>query len=216
MSPNWIPNQVERMTFSLTDQAYTILKDAILSLDLPPGSPLVESELSKAIGTSVTPIREAIRRLQSDGLVTSSYGRSAYVRGFSLEDIKNTYEVRALLETYAVRKSVPIIDDEAIAKLEEIVRETEDTLKQGDLVNFSKKNGQFHRELCRCCGNNYLLSLLDDIAKQHHRIRIALAKHTYALAKTFSNNALKDHWAIINAVRSRDPDLAANLVYEDI
>jgi DNA-binding GntR family transcriptional regulator len=168
------------------------------------------------MGTSATPVREALRRLQSEGLVETSYARTAVVRGLAVDDIRDLYQVRALLEQWAVRESVPLFDKEGIAVLESNVREAENALEMGDLVAFSRRNNEFHIELCRRSENRYLTKLLDSIADQLHRVRVALAKQTCELARATSDNALKTHWDIIRAVRVGDAELAADLVYEDV
>ena len=98
----------------MTNQVYNLLKDAINSFDLPPGTNLVESELSNTLGTSVTPIREALRRLESERLVMTSFGRSPKVRGFSLQEIREMFEVRAILESWAVRESFHHLNEENV------------------------------------------------------------------------------------------------------
>jgi DNA-binding GntR family transcriptional regulator len=213
---NWIPGRVKRNNLSLADQVYSLLKEAILSLDLLPGMHLVEADLSKSMDTSVTPIREALRRLESQGLVVSTYGRSPRVRGLSLKEVRDSYELRALLESWAVRKSFSYLTDDRIKGLEECMREAETCLSDNNLIGFSRKNRQFHFEICRFCGNDYLLRVLHEIADQQHRVRITLAKHTNSLAKDRSNKAIQDHLAIINAIRARDLDLTVNLVHRDI
>lgn len=212
----WMPNKADRVTVSLVDQVYSTLKEAILSLNIPVGSALVESELAKAMGTSVTPIREALRRLQSEGLVTASYAHHVFVRGLSLSEIKDLYQVRALLEHWAVRESILSFDENDYQKLENNIRDSEKALKNGDLIGFSMKNTEFHHELAKKCGNQYILSLLDNIAKQHNRIRIAMAKQMLALMQENSNDALEEHWKILSALRDRDANRAAELVHADI
>jgi DNA-binding GntR family transcriptional regulator len=216
VNPEWKPSKVDRISASLTQQVYDFLKDAIMSLELPPGSKLVESELAKALGTSVTPVREALRLLQSEGLVRLAYSRSAFVLGLSLSDIRDLYEVRALLETSAVRRSVPRLGEEDLACLECIVRETEAALECGDLAAFSEKNRRFHTELCRHAGNRYLMKLLDDMADQLHRLRVAQQKQAAKLAEEASADALRAHWNIIDAVRAGDAELAAELIHNDV
>lgn len=216
MTFQWLSTQIDRPTTSLADQAYTILRKAILSLEMPPGTALVEAELSKAMGTSPTPIREALRRLQSDGLVTTSYARHVTVRGLSLSDIRNMYEVRAQLEPWAVGKCVPLYDDQDFSEMEQNIIAADEALTAGDLIRFSQTNAEFHRKLCKKCGNDYLLSLLDNIAEQNQRIRIAMAKHLQSLALEQSGSAVEEHWRIFEAVKSRDVEKAAALVYADI
>ncbi len=216
MNSKWRPTKVRRSQASLSQHVYSVLREAILSLDLPPGSRLVESELSDAMGTSVTPIREALRRLQSEGLVKLSYARTGFVLGLSVDDIRDLYEVRAVLETWALWRSVPRFDEEGVKELERIVREAQESLERGDLVAFSKTNREFHRELCRRSRNRYLMRLLDNIADQLHRLRVAQAKQTLGLAKEVSADALKEHREIINAVRAGDAEVAAELLHKDI
>lgn len=216
MNSEWKPSKVDRISASLSQQVYGCVKDAIMSLEIPPGSKLVESELAKAMGTSVTPVREALRLLQSEGLVRLTYSRSALVLGLSLSDIRDLYEVRALLEMSAVRRSVPRLGEEDLACLERIVREAKAALECGDLAVFSEKNREFHVELCRHAENRYLMKLLNDMTDQLHRIRVAQQKQAVQLAEEASADALRAHWNIIDAVRAGDAELATELIHKDV
>jgi DNA-binding GntR family transcriptional regulator len=213
---SWKPIKADRVFASLTDQVYGIIRDAIISLELLPGSAIIETELSKAIGTSVTPVREALRRLQSEGLVSSSYARRVHVSGVSISTIIDLYNVRVLLETWAVERSVPKIDEKDIEILVQNIRDAEIASEQNDIIEFTRKNVDFHRTLCNKCGNLYLLKLLDDISDQHFRVRIAMAKRTIPIAKQHCENALEEHWKILDAVRKRDAKQASLLVAKDI
>ena len=85
----------------LRDLVFESLKDAILTQTLPPGKRLLENELAESLGVSRTPVREAIRRLEQEGLVAMIPRKGAYVSGISLKDIREVYEIRAALEMLA-------------------------------------------------------------------------------------------------------------------
>ena len=216
LSSKWVLARVKREDLSLTNQVYNLLKDAINSFDLPPGTNLVESELSNNLGTSVTPIREALRRLESERLVMTSFGRSPKVRGFSLQEIREMFEVRAILESWAVREIFHHLSEENVEILEECMHKAEVALNKNDLVDFSLENKRFHSELSRHCGNDYLLKILSEIANQQHRVRIALFRQTNPLAKQFSKKVIEDHLTIIDAIRAQDQELTVNLINKDI
>jgi DNA-binding GntR family transcriptional regulator len=209
------PPQVDRAFASLSQQVYLLLKDSIMSLDLPPGSRLNESDLAKRMGTSVTPVREALRSLEGEGLVELSYSRSGVVVGLSLDDIRDLYEVRMVLETWAVRNAVSLVTQEDLDELRETVRRAEESLNSGDLSGFSRNNRQFHRMLYQRAGNALLVKVLDGIADQVHRVVVAREKQAWA-AIDKHHMELDQHRAIIKALEVRDAELAAISLRQDI
>jgi DNA-binding GntR family transcriptional regulator len=216
MNASWDPPKINRSSASLTEQTYRTLKDAILSLHLPPGSRLVEADLAEAMGTSVTPVREALRSLQSHGWVRLSHGRSATVLGLSLDDIRDLYQVRQILETWALSKAVLSFQEEDIERLKRLSREAERLLENGDVSGFVQVNRSFHRELCRPAGNRYLLGQLDAIADQLHRVRVAEQSQASGRPGYSTADALETHRQIVRAIEARDSELAVRLLHKDI
>ncbi|MBI4757519.1 MAG: GntR family transcriptional regulator, partial [Chloroflexi bacterium] len=93
---------------SLKDKAYAAIKDAILSLQLKPGEPLVETELAEQLGISKTPVRDALQHLERGGFVTRVLFKGTYVTEVTLKDLKEVFQLRAVLEGLAARLAAPL------------------------------------------------------------------------------------------------------------
>lgn len=179
-----------------------ILREAILRGDFEPGEHLVQDELAKTIGVSRMPIREAIRRLETEGLVTIEAHRGAIVKSFSLQEIEEIYHLRVLFEKEAVKASVENMPDEKILELEELMREMESTK---DIDNFVQINIEFHRILMSYCPwdrlNSFILSLWSGFPQQ--------TPHILPNQIIRSN---EEHREIMAAVEIKDGQLAGELV----
>lgn len=106
-------------TALLADQVYASLHEAILSGELPAGSRLRIRDIAEQVGTSVMPVREAIRRLEEAGLAERSPHKGAVVRTHSLEELIHVYEVRRILEVAAARAGAPLIDEAGLQGMRE-------------------------------------------------------------------------------------------------
>lgn len=103
-----MPDKPLNLNSTLTSRVYEVLKDKILSMELPPGTRLKDGELAEDLGVSNTPVREAIRQLEKDGSVETIPYRGNFVRKMSPEEVCETYDVRMVLEPLAVRLACPL------------------------------------------------------------------------------------------------------------
>ncbi len=144
-----------------SDLVVDSIRDAILSGRLAPGETLVERRLAELLGVSKTPVREALIALAVSGLVTVTPNRGAVVRAVDVEDVRKAYEVRLLLEPWAVAKAVRegAALDEARANL----KEARKLLPGTDHVPLSLANRRFHRALYAGCGNEIVVRQLDTL-----------------------------------------------------
>jgi DNA-binding GntR family transcriptional regulator len=130
---------------TLTDHITAQLQEAILSGDLQPGQRLVIRELKERFGVSHIPIREAIRRLETDGLVCSVPQRGAVVAGVSLGELQEVYDLRRLLEVQVSRQALAQASAERVDALTASLQEMDSALEAGDFETFTLENRQFHR-----------------------------------------------------------------------
>ena len=112
--------QVERPR-SLRDQVYDRLRAAILSGDLAPGAPIIEAEIAATLGASRTPVREALRRLETEGMLEPRGNRGSVVRELHLDEVVCIFEIREALETLAARRAARRMDERNYAELERLV-----------------------------------------------------------------------------------------------
>ena len=134
------------------------LRTDILSGDLPAGAQLRQDHIAADFGVSHIPVREAFRRLEADGLVTTIPRRGAFVSRMSGEDAREITEMRVALETLAVRLSVPNAPSVSLAAAEDALRIAG---QSGDIADWSAMNLQFHRALYAPCGRPRLLSTIE-------------------------------------------------------
>lgn len=141
----------------LSDQAYDLVRRSILEGTLQPGTRIVESELARQLGVSQAPVREAVKRLVHEGLVTSMPRRGSYVRQISDEEAGHAREVRGLLEETAARQAVMHFDEGVRARLEELVAGMREAAASGpDLAAFRVLDMAFHRSVIELSGNTFL------------------------------------------------------------
>lgn len=128
----------------LRDVVFENLREAIVEGRLKPGQRLMEVQLAEQLGVSRTPVREAIRKLELEGLVVMLPRKGAYVANMSLKDLKDVLEIRASLEGLAASLAAERISDEDIKKLEFIIEEFNDSINESNVEALLKKDVEFH------------------------------------------------------------------------
>jgi len=195
---------IENLT--LRQRVYRHLQAEILDGRLLPGTVLSEVALSKNFGVSRGPIREAIGRLAAEGLVTARPRRGAVVRGPTLEELVEAYQVREVLECLAVRLAVPRLKAEDFREFDGLVDEMELSIENKDLSRFFEANVTFHEQFCELSGNRKLRqvhrSLMSEIRRYQDRSLSIRGNSTDSVA---------EHRAILVAARRGDAERAAEL-----
>lgn len=189
---------------SLSERAYGQIRDALCEGKIASGDILSESQLAAELGMSRTPVREALHALASEGWVEIRRGIGAYVKPLSSKDMEDLYEVRCLLETFAIKTSVFNISGEEIDSLEERFRACLDSYKTGtppDPKRFSDLDWELHELIVERCQNNYLKTIL--------RSNYSSMKQ-YQFLSFEALNDIKEstlqHLNILALMRSRDVD----------
>jgi DNA-binding GntR family transcriptional regulator len=188
----------------LTRMVVDRLRDRILSGALPGGERLVEGRLSDELGVSRMPVREALRQLASEGLVTIEPRRGATVTQFSEEQVRELVEVRATLEGLNAKLAAKRHDPEKILQLQDILSEGVRLAESGDVVTLTRLNQRFHDALANIAAN----SVLRDMMR-------SLRDRTAPLFAPLNSQRGKQNWeehaAILRAVIDGDAELAALL-----
>jgi DNA-binding GntR family transcriptional regulator len=191
---------------SRTARVLEIIRNAILSGELAPGSALVEQELAAQLGVSKTPVREALKTLEGTGLVVMVPYRGAAVRELTRADAVAIYDLRLLLEPEAVRRSVAAGAD--LSGAGECLRRARAAAGNAER---SMANREFHRQLYAACGNALLVATLDGL-----RDRTALVSAaSWAKSATWEAEA-GEHEAILAAAEAGDADTARRLTAEHV
>jgi len=186
---------------SLTVQVYSILKRRIIDLELKPGEALVEAELAKQLGTSKTPVREALRTLEKDGLVVITPYKGSFVAKLVPEDMQEIYQVRGALEGMIARIAVKKFSDEQIREMELLQKKSESALAMGQIVEASNFGAQTHRYLLRNVYHRRIILAHNNLDDHLERFQRTLEQIPGRVAKS-----VVEHRRIVNAIVSRDAD----------
>jgi DNA-binding GntR family transcriptional regulator len=196
---------------SLKDKAYNVIKSAILSLKLKPGDPLVESDLAQQLGISKTPVRDALLELEREGFVTKILFKGTYVTEVTLKDVREVFQVRAVLEGLAARLAAPLLSAEELEDTEEIITAAEAALAEGDIALCSEHGKRFHNLIINKAGNQWLQSITRNLDDHLQRFRLLSDQINGRL-----NKSLKEHRKILEALRGRDPLAAEESVRDHL
>jgi DNA-binding GntR family transcriptional regulator len=188
----------------MSDLAYQELRDAIFSGQLVPASRLNQDELARRLGVSRAPVRDALNRLEAEGLVkTLSRTGGVVVAEASEQEMVGIYELRAILDAASTRLACERMSDEDLARLRAIVDETERATEANDSQGIVQAHAQFHYLIYAACGNLELTRVAQNLWDRSYRYRV--------LALSSVENArrgLAQHRAILAALESRDPQRA--------
>lgn len=176
---------------------YALLLDAIDRGDLAPGARLVEADLADRFGVSRTPVREALSRLETQGVVARDPRRGVIVASLDYDQLGELYAVREVLEGFAARMAARHAAPEEIALLREMV--AADRGRTGDAAALSQSNRQFHRQLHRASHNRYLIQQLDAMRRS-----LALLSNTTLAIPERRVESVDEHATIVEAVAARD------------
>lgn len=187
----------------IREQLYEAVKEAILRNSFVPGSLLQIDRLAEEYGVSATPVREALVRLEADGLVTLIPNKGAQVTEITEKDIREIWEMRRLLEPYAARSSAAVIREEEIADLERLIRTLRDDPSNTEL--YIKTDIMLHELLYFQCSNSYLRETLRRVHEVSYRIRY-FAESRKTMHDAVIHEVIREHMDILDILRSRDPD----------
>jgi len=176
--------------------AYNYLRDAILNATLAPGATLVEQEISDGLGISRTPVREALKVLESEGLVRQIASRGTFVTEISTQDIEEIFDLREVLEILALKVAIHDITDSELANVDSLLR----TLGPDSLTEeFYESDRRLHDMIVRHGHNRRLVLFLNNINSQVERLRHASAQRPNRLP-----HSMQEHLAILEALKERN------------
>ena len=195
----------------LRDVVFNTLRQAIITGEFAPGERLMEIALANKLGVSRTPVREALRQLDLEGLVEIAPNRGAKVIGISRKDVEDIYHMRARLEGLAARKAAEQIKEEELAELEEVILLSEFHVKKPESKQMVRLDGRFHEIMYRASGSRMLEHVLTDFL--HY---VKMARSHSVKTEHRAQESVKEHKRILEAIRQRDGDLAEQLANEHI
>ena len=195
----------------LRDVVFHTLREAILRGDLVPGERLMELQLASKLGVSRTPIREAIRMLEQEGLAITIPRKGAIVAGMTEKDMQDVLEIREALEELSVQVACDKITEEEIAELQKNMKNFEHALKSGDLKKLAQADVEFHDVIYRATDNPKLISMLNNLREQMYRYRVEYLKNPQN-----HEQLLKEHEAIYKGIVEKDKDAVTEMIRKHI
>ncbi|WFD10128.1 GntR family transcriptional regulator [Tepidibacter hydrothermalis] len=183
----------------LRDIVFEYLRESILKGKLEPAQRLMEVQLAEQLGVSRTPVREAIRKLELEGLVVMLPRKGAYVADVSLKDIIEVLEIRGALEGLAASVAAERMTDEHLEKLELISYQFKKSLENGDIDMMVQKDIELHDLIFNSTNNQKLIQINNSLREQVYRFRV-----TYISDHDTSKNLVKEHEEIIEAIYNRN------------
>ncbi|MGZ4148533.1 MAG: GntR family transcriptional regulator [Actinomycetota bacterium] len=191
----------------VTDWVCEEIREAIIDLRLRPGEPLREAAIAEQLGVSKTPIREALTRLEKEGLVETTSFKGAVVSGYSPRDLEEIYELRALLEGAAARSAAEDASQDTRVRLQDVVERSRQLRDRGDLGELAGLLGHFDLIVYEQVSNRRVQALIDNL--RAHLTRIGnLTEGIPGRVEA----SVEEHAAIVDAIVRRDPDDAERLM----
>ena len=196
---------------SLGQSVYENLKEAIIEGTLVSESRVVETRFAQALGISRTPVREAMHKLEREGLLRQDPKGGFYVIGLTRADIEEAFGIRSVLESYAARLATIRYQEGELAALEKKLAEYQDCLGRGHMEELPRINTDFHELLSGLSRSPKLVKVINDIRAQIFRFRQVILRID-AMARI----SHKDHRLMMDAIRAREADRVEQLVREHI
>ncbi|MGI6085783.1 MAG: GntR family transcriptional regulator [Acetivibrionales bacterium] len=190
----------------LRDVIFETLRKAIVSGDIKPGERLMEVSLANQMGVSRTPVREAIRRLEAEGLVTMIPRRGTHVSELSVKDIMDVLEVRAVLDRLATELAAKRIQPSQLKTLESIHKQYISCVEKDNMEGAIKKDVEFHDIIYAASGNPRLVAVAGSLREHIYRFRVI-----YMSDNLIAENVLHEHEEILEALRESKDNVASDL-----
>lgn len=195
----------------LRDVVFNTLRQAILRGELAPGERLMEIQLADRLGVSRTPIREAIRKLELEGLVLMIPRKGAEVARISAKSLRDVLEVRRSLEELASELACQRMTEEQIQELEEAKKAFDAAVEKGDIMELAETDEKFHDVIFNGTGNARLVQILNNLREQMYRYRLEYIKE-----EDKRQIIMIEHEKILRAIRARHVAEAKDAMREHI
>jgi DNA-binding GntR family transcriptional regulator len=192
----------------LRDVIFDYLREAIINGNIKPGERLMEIKFAEKMGVSRTPVREAIRKLELEGLVVMLPRKGAHAAELSVKDIMNVLEVRSSLDALATSLASQRIRKDELKELKATLSQFEQHMRTNNVQGLIKKDVEFHAIIYKASRNEKLSQISENLKNQIHRYRTVYLKD-YSSPKEL----VKEHTDIYNAIESRNSELASELAF---
>ena len=191
----------------LREHAYATIKGAIIGGTFEPGRRLIEVKLAEDMKASRTPVREALQKLEKEGLIYRLPKTGFAVKGVSEKEVDEVFDVRGVLEGYAGFLATGRIEEDELRSLEKIIAREEACLEDMNPEEFIRLDGEFHDVLYKAAKNTRLYNLLNDLRDAMYRYRVIILR-----SQGKPQLAVEDHKRMVASIRSKNPERVARLV----
>lgn len=191
--------------------AYEVLKQAIITGQIPAGERIVETDYADRLHISRTPLREALRKLERDGLVEYVLRRGVVVRAFTMEDVEEIYTIRNSLEMLTLPAIIEKATEENIQGLKERLRAMDEVLERGDIETLSPMARAFHTELTGICGQHRILRVIEGQDEFIKRFSAMAIRQENRRAQ-----AHEEHHRLVEYIEQRDLENFRKLMHKHI
>ncbi len=199
----------EYKEYSLSGRVFQKLREDILKGNYKENDELREITIGKELGVSRTPVREALRQLELEGLVKIIPNKGTYVTGISAKDVEDIYKIRILLEGLCARWATERITEDSLGRLEEIILLSEFHSHKDSSSHVVQLDGKFHEVLYEACNSR----ILEHVLKDFHKY-VQMARAYSVSSEERAAKSVAEHKAILDAIKARDADLAESLAGE--
>jgi len=182
------------------EEAYRQIRSSILRGEFAPAESLSEYVLAAQLSLSRTPVREALTRLEQDGMVHTVAGRGTFVAQLTPHDVMEIYEVREQLESYAARVAAERMDTAGIGELERVIQKMHEGAAAGYANETFETDINLHKSILRATQNNRLIAILATLDDQMHRIR-----SMWPRTPRWLDGTLAEHESIVESIKKHDP-----------
>lgn len=195
----------------LRDVVFQTLRDAILSGELPAGERLMEVQLAEKLGVSRTPVREAIRKLELEGLVKMIPRKGAQVEEITRKDLQDVLEVRCALEELAVELACKNMGEQQIKALKKNIIKFRDAIRRRDITELAQEDVAFHDIIFHATNNERLVQILSHLREQMYRYRVQYLKEEKVHEKL-----AKEHEEIVKYLEKKQIEQAKQAICSHI
>lgn len=195
----------------LREIVFESIREAILDGRLKPGERVMEIQLAEKLGVSRTPVREAIRKLELEGLLIMEPRKGAYVADVSLKDVIDVLEVRSSLEGLAASLAAIRASEEEIELLKEKAVQFKESIEKNDVQGMINKDTEFHEAILQAAKNKKLTSIIESLREQVQRFRV-----TYFTEYNMTTYLAQEHQNVLDAIEDRNPEQASQYAQKHI
>lgn len=196
---------------SAAERAYSLLRRQILACELEPGSELREAAVADMTGFGRTPVREALQRLVSEGLVQVRSRQGYRVSPITLDDVQHVFELRLVLEPVAVELTIARNSDEELAALRHLAHATHRSIEEASYEEYLTDHLAFHVAIAERCGNPRLARAIHELIAERQRLAFLVARNRQRAADPDI-----EHHELYDAIVERDTERAKRIVVEQI